>query len=75
MNNEDLKSLFVNYSQQIRKNLTGMKIGEIRNANVSPKTNYHYQSQLPSVVSLYFNGQKFKTKKKPGGGLLVMRVQ
>lgn len=70
---EDLKSLFLNYSKQVKENIAGMKIGEIRHARAHPKTNYHYQSTLSSVVKTHYPGKKFKTKKTEHG-LLVMRV-
>ena len=66
--------IWINYTQQIKKNLEGMKVGDVRRARWQPKTKYQYQCALPSVVKKYFKGMRFKTKSSPTGELFVSRI-
>jgi len=66
--------IWINYTQQIVKNLQGMEVGEVRHARWQPKTKFEYQSALHGVAKKYFKGMKFKTKSNGKNYLFVMRI-
>jgi hypothetical protein len=65
---------WMNYSAQIKENISGMTVGEVREANFMPKTKYEYQCSLPAVVRNHFKGMVFKTKSDKCGALWIKRI-